>query len=147
MAASRKPIHQAPTHTLLFGVRPNLKRRTRSSEVGSEPIRWPHANNITVAARRQSSLCEPKLESKYYVYMNTEWVSRRHSNTFSLHLRRGLSSDLLLSGFPSEISYAYYMPHPFHSRIDHPNNSWWIVGIMKPFIIHFSPACLSLHLP
>ena len=33
IAATRKPIHQAPTHTLLFGVSPNLKRIMRISSV------------------------------------------------------------------------------------------------------------------
>ena len=40
----------------------------------------------------------------------------------------------------SPLTHTRYMPRPSHSsRVDHPNNIWWVVQIIKLLIMQFSP--------
>ena len=41
--------------------------------------------------------------------------------------------------FTSPLTHMRYMPHPSHSRFNHPNNIGWGVQIIKLLIIQFSP--------
>ena len=75
----------------------------------------------------------------------TYLASLRSILILSSHLRSSLSSGLLPSRFPTRSLYTplphmLYMPHPSHSsRLNHPNNIWWVVQIIKLLIMQFSP--------
>jgi hypothetical protein len=83
------------------------------------------------------------------------WIQSTPSHTTSLrsililpsHLCIGFPCDLFPLSFPTKtlytflLSHACYMPHPSHFPwLDHPNNIWWIVQIMKPLIMQSSLA-------
>jgi hypothetical protein len=70
----------------------------------------------------------------------------------STHLRLGLPSSLLFSGFHqyptciSLLSHSYYMPCPSHlPRFDHSNYTWQRIQVMKLLIKQFSPTSLQVH--
>jgi hypothetical protein len=64
----------------------------------------------------------------------------------STHLCLGLPSGPFLSGFPTNILYAFliapcYMPWPSHpSSLDHSNYTWRRVQVMKLLIMQFFPT-------
>ena len=73
----------------------------------------------------------------------TSWISI----LVSFHLRVGIPSGLVPSGFPTKILYIPLLsPHTcyisrlsHYSLFDHPYNIWWGVQIIKSIIMKFSP--------
>jgi len=72
-------------------------------------------------------------------HLNIILLSMFGSSKWSLHLRFPHQNPV----YTSPLFHTCYLPRQFHSFwVDHPNNIWWGVQIMKPFIMGFSTlAC------